>query len=552
MYLDRTYCDFLILAPLSCEIEAMVTALKIVGGRDCSFINNANAFPFPQVIELDFPDQPVDRNKRVIVIQLRYQGVMNAAIDTEIALQFYEPSRVISFGIAGSFANDDAPIGSVIFVTELIYYEPAKYQKGKNGKSEVQSRMQSVPVKQDLLNTFRRLPPNGYTRSHGSFVSGEKLFADGEAPDRKRIGLTNDKFLGVDMEAAGVGCSIDRNHSTVSFYTVKGISDLADTDKNAICDALKTHNRKMAAKNAADSVASLITNSEPVRNAVRPDRTREQQVALDEVKKIVKVVDPYGIKIDERALYQVLLGRRSPIPVYYHWIQHTEGLNWIDFKILCAIAALPRNIVGPVPLATDKYRKEGASWRQTVESMVGCLPITPADIDGNINELSAISRARGLEEKIRRNIVSDIEEKRTTGTAIATLNWMQYMLGQKQHRRMLLFSWKSTYQKWENLNWAFDTSFAIFTWDTFELNGVSDKNEQPNSEICIGPDFESLQKWVRSNPEVKTLHELVNHFRCCAESAQIISRDDTDDRKNAENELRKMELLWTSKFFSKH
>ena len=147
MLSDRSYCDFLILAPLPEEVDALLEAMDTHGweqrpGRES---NPSLAAEFRLVREYIIKDAGVGFFRRkAVVICLNRQGVLNASVDTARALELYEPGFVISFGIAGSL-DDDAPIGSVIFCTQLIYYEPAK-DKSEGSESRTESRMGDVEI----------------------------------------------------------------------------------------------------------------------------------------------------------------------------------------------------------------------------------------------------------------------------------------------------------------------------------------------------------------------------------------------------------------------
>jgi nucleoside phosphorylase len=88
---------------------------------------------FPTVIHANLTDPDVAHSVRqAVVVQLNHQGVLNAGVDTARLLELYEPGYVISFGIAGSLDKVDAPIGSVLYATALIYYEPSKDISGNS------------------------------------------------------------------------------------------------------------------------------------------------------------------------------------------------------------------------------------------------------------------------------------------------------------------------------------------------------------------------------------------------------------------------------------
>lgn len=534
MRADLTYCDFLIFAPLQLEVDALKAALREAGWMEVAVVNNE----FPSVVEATLVDASVGHFRRhVVIVQLNYQGVLNASVDTARALEFYEPGYVVSFGIAGTFNEKDAPIGSVIFATSLFYYEPSKDESKRQGKKmgrpsrgsrarlggrrngNTQSRMDPVIVGSELLNPFRNVTHENVTLVDGPWASGEKLFADIGSRDRDRILSANDKILGVEMEAAGVGKAVDRLCPSAEFVVIKGISDLADENKNRISQGKQRANRTTAASNAAFCLAHLMRKA-PLRRAVRgirrPSEAGLVQAAIQEAKQVSNILEPFGIRANFNELYACLYGRRGPIPAYYHWRQYSEALHWIDFKILTALRELPRDIVTPIPLVTIAAEELQAnqSWYRSALKLLGGAPTTDRQIEAQREEMSAYINRIGFTSTAEQEIRRELESLQHTGRPEITLNLMRYMLGQFDHRRMFVFTWKSYRAKWENLSRAFGTWFSIFEWETLHLGGKGGKQEPPGKNLLIEPkSYASIREWLKNSPEV-SVQEFVDHFKC--------------------------------------
>jgi nucleoside phosphorylase len=373
---DLAYCDFLVLAPLHIEISALTKALRKAGWS----LSRIDTVDFPSVWDATLRDASVYHfTRRVIIIQLNHQGVLNASVDTAKALGLYEPGYVVSYGIAGSLTKEDAPIGSVVFATTLTYYEPSK---DKGGRTE--SRMAPIPVGDSLLNPFRQIGLKHIKATDGPIASGEKLFADLASHDRRRIVSANSKTLVVEMEAAGVARCTQQLCPSSEVLVLKGVSDLSDKKKNRISPSVQRKNRAGAAANSSACLAQLMTKG-PLRRAFRslprPADAAMPKKADEEADQILSVLSRYGINVGFSEMYACLYGRRGPIPAYYHWCQHGPGLHWIDFKILTALRALPRNVINPTPLVTlgDNVHTD-QPWFRTVRRMLGVEPVTELEI----------------------------------------------------------------------------------------------------------------------------------------------------------------------------
>lgn len=507
MRADLTYCDFLIFAPLELEITALKNALK-KSGWNVEYLEDDN-YRFPSIYEVKLSDSTVSYlHRTALIIQLHSQGVLNACVDAARALEFYEPGYVISFGIAGSFNSEDAPIKGVCLADALFYYEPSK-----DDSSGTKSRMLPIKVDSTFNNIFRAINNIGAPTVVGPFASGEKLIADFASFDRDRILDVNDKILAVEMEAAGIGLAIKSLQASAEFVVIKGISDLANNEKNSIPQQEQKENREEAARNAAFCLAKILKLA-PLRRSYRgrPDPFRDSMSykARRETKQIASVCKEYGIRTEFESIYTCLYGRRGPIPAYFHWRQKHHALHWIDFKILSAIKALPKDVVIPIPLVTiaSDSVTTGQSWYQAVEKLLGVSPVTDEQIKDQYEQISQY----GFENGAARAVREKLEELRQTGEPNTTLNIMYYMLGQFCHRRMFVFTWKEYREKWKQLNLSFDTWFSILDWETMTLGGAGGKQQAPGLDLLIEPNGDTLIKWLSNKPSAEIVAEFVQHF----------------------------------------
>jgi nucleoside phosphorylase len=158
MSTDKIFCDAVILCPLDVEFKSLQNALNKQGWRQSSdSLFSDKKLPFktqPLEYRCNISNKDYSSSKRsVVVIKLKEQGVMAAAIETSLVINLFDCFYIVSFGVAGGIK--DVAIGDVIFPTTLVYYEPAKYSVD-NGKpiTENNSRQINMPDRASLRPIF--------------------------------------------------------------------------------------------------------------------------------------------------------------------------------------------------------------------------------------------------------------------------------------------------------------------------------------------------------------------------------------------------------------
>lgn len=509
MQADRTYCDFLVFAPLDIEIASLEVALREDGWK----IEEDRHTLFPKILNATLDDSNLAHSIRsCVIVQLNFQGVLNASVDAARSLEFYEPGYVVSFGIAGSLNSKDAPIGSVAWATSLIYYEPSKDIRGKT-----QSRSTPLPVGKDLLNHFRRQTFQDIHRIDGPVASGEKLFADVASEDRSRILTVNDKTLCVEMEAAGIAAAIAGLSRSSEVLIIKGISDNSDKAKNTASAKTQNINRTTAAKNAATCLSHLLCHA-PLRRSFRSMPSFEDLQAAteadEEAETLASSLARFGIRCSTREVFTCLVNRRRPVPLYYHWNQLGPELQWVDFKILLAIRSLSRSVVVPVPIVTRNYSnsKVDDPWFRTVRRLLGVAPTTDLDLRRQQEELASHAQHLGF-SRIEEEIRASFEDGQSAGHAPILINIMRFIIGQLCHKRFFVFTLRHRKRRWQFLSRILGFSFAIFEWDRFTLGGADGKRLPPGNAILIDPpSFVQLRAGIASCNQPAIVREFANQF----------------------------------------
>jgi nucleoside phosphorylase len=180
-------------------------------------------------------------------------GNSNAAVETERAINHYQPSLVLFVGIAG--ALKDAAIGDVIAATHVYGYEAGKQADEFLARPNVGSS--SYPLVQrakaearkttwhTLLTDTPTKPPRVLI---GAIAAGEKVLTNSKAPLRDFLHQHYNDALAIEMEGRGFLTATYANHATNSIV-IRGISDLLDD---------KTTTDKMGSQTLAAAHASAF------------------------------------------------------------------------------------------------------------------------------------------------------------------------------------------------------------------------------------------------------------------------------------------------------
>ena len=515
---DTIPCDFLILAPLDSEINALVRELSKKQWEDKS---KAKIVSNPEDLGKLYWFESPNHNATVVLIKLYRQGVLEACLETCSALRVFSPACVISFGICGALQNDMQP-GHGIIADSVIYYEPSRLQPA-DGRSSIGPR----PQPGDVDGLFHAFVDHANNTSCGPLASGEKLFADDKSPIRESILRVQQNTLAVDMEAAGV-LKATKRFSAARFGAIKGVSDRANQQKGAN-SAEDEKARKKGATKAAELVAQFVSNQRVSRLEVG-----SSPETVKEVHDIVGTLRPYGIRVEPATLSRVLDGRIVKIPAYYHWTQYGADLNWIDFKVLCALASLPAEIFESVPLVSlrNGVTKHGR-WKETVGKVLG------SDVEVKFSEDSAEGGQR--EARVQESVRQALQAEDTRPSTLVPHLLKQY------YGRLVVFSWSKVQKTWRHLEWAPQCRYSVFLWDTWQLDNAFEKSQPPVAEVCIDKDFGALDAWLASNANVQCLIDFVNHFRFC------LGRDieEVTDVPEAGERIERLKEKWNATYFQR-
>jgi nucleoside phosphorylase len=177
---------------------------------------------------------------RVVVLPLLGMGRINAATATSEAIKRWRPRHVVLVGIAGGVAARSVALGDLLVSEQIVDYELQKLtERGIEVRWSVHkaSRRLYAAALNMIGDTWTKRveakrPAEGASRIHlGPIASGDKVIAvEAVLSEYRNVWPT---LIGVEMEAAGVASACFAAARQPEFFMVRGVSDLADANKNA-------------------------------------------------------------------------------------------------------------------------------------------------------------------------------------------------------------------------------------------------------------------------------------------------------------------------------
>lgn len=253
--------DFLIITPLEEERDALLNKLP----------NPKKLDPLTDDIyvyfESNLPLVSSNGSYRIMVMPLLGMGRVQAATATNDAIRRWNPRYVILVGIAGGVAANKVKLGDVLVPNEIVDYE---LQKQSATAVDIRWKVYNVSPRllaaaQNFLdNNWSNLiqvkrPRRGQPKRHiGPIASGDKVIDFAQTLDKYRE--TWSKLIGVEMEAGGVAVSALQAAKQTEFFMIRGVSDLADGDKNTP----QVKKWRSYACDVAASYTIALLKSEPV------------------------------------------------------------------------------------------------------------------------------------------------------------------------------------------------------------------------------------------------------------------------------------------------
>jgi nucleoside phosphorylase len=231
----KSRVDFVILTPLPEERDAVLRRMPKVRRLP----------PVPDDIRVYYAGKHLvtfaDRAKSwysVVILPLIDMGRVEAANATSDAIRRWHPRYVILVGIAGGLAKSGVRLGDVLVADQI-----ADYERQKLHSAGPAIRWQVHRVDPRVLGAAKNLsdddwisridearPLPGKPMCHfGPICTGDKVIANGLAESYRDVWT---KLIGVEMEAGGAASAAFQAAHAPGFFMVRGVSDLADPDKD--------------------------------------------------------------------------------------------------------------------------------------------------------------------------------------------------------------------------------------------------------------------------------------------------------------------------------
>jgi len=252
--------DFVLITALEEERDAVLARLPEVRRTNPSSADILNYYISD--LPVTFPEGN-SGTYHVVLICLRGMGRLQASIATAAAIREWHPRYVTLVGIAGGIAAKGVKLGDVLVSDEVVDYE---LQKLTAGGDEIrwnvyQANARLVATARDFTsNNWQKLaetkrPAGGTPQRHiGPVASGDKVIALGKALAQYQQRFPT--LLGVEMEAAGVAGACFQAANPPGFFMVRGVSDLADEEKDAQSGVWRSYACDVAASYAVELLKS--------------------------------------------------------------------------------------------------------------------------------------------------------------------------------------------------------------------------------------------------------------------------------------------------------
>ena len=259
--MSKTLTDFLIVTALEEERDAILN--KLPNYKQLPPSEESVRFYYSADISTRFSNGTVDIYT-VAVVMLLNMGRVEAAIATGDAIRQWNPRYVIMVGIAGGISESNVRLGDILVSDQVVDYElqkitstgPKVRYSVHRANPRLHGATQSLKIDRWQALIQEQRPSEGQSkRLIGPVATGDKVIAFGDVLNQYRDDWP--KLIGVEMEAGGVASAAFQSASQPGFFMVRGVSDLADADK----DNVSVLNwRAYACDVAASYVIALLQN----------------------------------------------------------------------------------------------------------------------------------------------------------------------------------------------------------------------------------------------------------------------------------------------------
>jgi len=267
--------DFLIITALREELRELLNYLPEHAKVDPA-VDDITTY-YSAKLSASFPSGD-SAKYNIIACCLLSMGRTEAAAVTSLAVQKWNPRFVLLVGIAGGISDAGVSLGDILISDQIVDYELQKQERSydsiRYSVHRTDPRLLGAAMNFDdpsgSESLEERRPEEGTPRLHiGPIATGDKVVAHKKLIDRYRQDWP--KLIGVEMEAGGVATAVYHMSSRPGFFMIRGVSDLADEDKDL---PTVTKWRNYACSIAAAYTISLLKSG--------PVPKTEQSIQADE------------------------------------------------------------------------------------------------------------------------------------------------------------------------------------------------------------------------------------------------------------------------------
>jgi nucleoside phosphorylase len=236
----------------------------------------------------------LDGGKHVVVVGKSVDRSNGPAFEAADAmLRAWRPRHFVVADIGGGFVDrDDIQLGDVVVASDIKYFEVEKQVPHGPARPREYPIQQPSTGPRDSFGSLSSWKPDWYRKAGlmrpksaqrrtpkvlpGQIVCGEKLLTDPDSDLVKRLVVTFDKALAVDMESAGVGRALlarQREGIFCEFTVLRGISDFIDKlddDNQAVRDNWKPYAARVAVLAAYTWITQAASTSGVIASGVTP------------------------------------------------------------------------------------------------------------------------------------------------------------------------------------------------------------------------------------------------------------------------------------------
>jgi len=495
----------------------------------------------------------------VLIVLTLQPGNVYAATAVKTFLSAWEPSLVVSFGIAGGAGGvgskepnkkDQLNYGDVIVAENVFYYEQAT--ETAPSRKRAKSWFHTISCDAKLAN-FTRLyyenpiesesrpwrtkikatPPEeinpGCPKVYvGAIASGEKVIRHIDAPSRKAAEEHYSKVRAFEMEAFGVGVSstkylIDK----YPFLAVKGIADFADQNKGDLWHEYAAH----SAAALLFDLLCLLTDKDGRLTHNNRQLTPVSIRDLDNRAELLRNCIPmhFGVVYDRAELQKVLL--YPDIDVFYHWRILHKNVHWVDYCFLLFLRQLSLQNYRVNLLVTNKLFSEHSKDVCTQDDLITAKDNTEllikrifksdaniywySDLDKDIEEIERYAQNEGL-DFVAEDLTDRIRHKMglKEGTAV-TKKWLKFIAWQLQRENNgIVVAWERHAELYRQvLNYFPQISVALIATGDITLGNSYGKFDIPGKNLVINPPtFPEINAWLMNERSTNRLKDFFHYI----------------------------------------